>query len=85
MRGGGMGMHCRGRWRGCHGGYCRQLLGDPELGALAVKLDLAQARVIENFRQAGDQLKIGMRLSFRTEAVTDEVTMAVFAPEQPSA
>ena len=32
-----------------------------------------------------DQLKIGMRLSFRTEAVTDEVTMAVFAPEQPSA
>jgi hypothetical protein len=28
-----------------------------------------------------DQLQIGMRLSFRTEPVTDEVTMAVFAPE----
>ena len=28
-----------------------------------------------------DALEIGMRLRMRTEPVTDEVTMAVFAPE----
>jgi len=28
-----------------------------------------------------DDLKIGMRLRMRTQTVTDEVTMAVFAPE----
>ena len=49
--------------------------------AAMVDLDEGPRMMTRVVECTADQLQIGMRLSFRTVPVTDEVTMAVFAPE----